>query len=289
MAGRQMPRVLFSYPECRAVVIELQSGEELGDHHVRERAVVEIISGRVSIESEEETVECEAGMLVTFDPDEHHTVWALDDAQLLLLLAPWPAAKHNTEPGQEHSQHVPANAVAEPIPPFDTTADRPGMTESGKAEIGGAVVVGVDGSAGSNQALRWAVAEAHVRKTQLQAIHALKLDYLVEAADDSSEAERTEHAGHLSEIQRAAQDLLERAIDEIAKDADGVEIERKVVEGDAAYVLVNAVGRDDLLVVGSRGHGGFTGLLLGSVSQQCAHHAPCPVVIVHARAGGGLQ
>jgi quercetin dioxygenase-like cupin family protein len=125
MAGRQMPRVLFSYPECRAVVIDLQSGEELGDHHVRERAVVEIVAGRVSIESGEETVECEAGVLVTFDPDEHHTVRALDDAQLLLLLAPWPAAKHNTEPGQEHSQHVPANAVAEPIPPFDTTVDRP--------------------------------------------------------------------------------------------------------------------------------------------------------------------
>ena len=120
----QMPRVLFSYPECRAVVIDLQSGEELGDHHVRERAVVEIIAGRVSIATEEETVECEAGMLVTFDPGEHHTVWALDDAQLLLLLAPWPAANHNTELGKEHSQHLPANAVSEPIPALETTADQ---------------------------------------------------------------------------------------------------------------------------------------------------------------------
>ena len=86
--------------------------------------MVEIIAGRVSIATEEETVECEAGMLVTFDPGEHHTVWALDDAQLLLLLAPWPAANHNTEPGKEHSQHLPANAVAEPIPALDTTADQ---------------------------------------------------------------------------------------------------------------------------------------------------------------------
>jgi quercetin dioxygenase-like cupin family protein len=119
-----MPRVLFSYPECRAVVIDLQGGEELGDHHVRERAVVEVLTGRVSIASEEETVECNAGMLLTFDPGEHHTVWALDDAQLLLLLAPWPATDHNTEPGKEHSQHLPANAVAEPIPTLDTTGDQ---------------------------------------------------------------------------------------------------------------------------------------------------------------------
>lgn len=108
--GQQMPRVLFSSPECRAVVIDLQRGEELGDHHVRERAVVEVVAGRVSIESGAETEECETGTLVTFDPGEHHTVRALADTRLLLLLAPWPAA------------HLPANAVIEPIPPGATTA-----------------------------------------------------------------------------------------------------------------------------------------------------------------------
>lgn len=106
-----MPRVLFSSPECRAVVIDLQCGEELGDHHVRERAVVEVVAGRVTIESGAETEECETGTLVTFDPGEHHTVRALADTRLLLLLAPWPAA------------HLPANAVIEPIPPGATTAD----------------------------------------------------------------------------------------------------------------------------------------------------------------------
>ena len=50
----------------------------------------------------------------------------------------------------------------------------------------------------------------------------------------------------------------------------------------AAQVLVDEADGADLLVVGSRGHGGFAGLLLGSVSQQCAHHAPCPVVIIRA-------
>ena len=61
-------------------------------------------------------------------------------------------------------------------------------------------------------------------------------------------------------------------------------IERRVVEGAPATVLVDESRQADLLVVGSRGHGGFAGLLLGSVSQQCAHHAACPVVIVHATA-----
>jgi nucleotide-binding universal stress UspA family protein len=63
-----------------------------------------------------------------------------------------------------------------------------------------------------------------------------------------------------------------------------IEIERVTAEGPAARVLIDAVGEDDLLVVGSRGHGGFSSLLLGSVSQQCAHHAPCPVVIVRGSA-----
>lgn len=111
-----MPRVLFSSLECRVVVIDLQTGQELGDHQVRERVVVEVIAGRVSIESSEETVECETGTLVTFDPGERHTVRALADARLLLLLAPWPAAEHSTESEKAHDQHLPANAVTEPIP-----------------------------------------------------------------------------------------------------------------------------------------------------------------------------
>jgi nucleotide-binding universal stress UspA family protein len=60
------------------------------------------------------------------------------------------------------------------------------MTEGGKAKIGGAVVVGVDGSAGSSEALRWAVAEARLRRTRLRAVHALKFDYAVEAMEGSS-------------------------------------------------------------------------------------------------------
>ena len=123
-AGRQIPRVLFSSPECRAVVLDLRAGEELGDHRVRERAVVEVVSGRVSIESSGETAECESGALVTFDPGEQHTVRALTDSRLLLLLAPWPAAKHYTDAEMSHAQHLPANATAaDAMHPSDTSAD----------------------------------------------------------------------------------------------------------------------------------------------------------------------
>jgi quercetin dioxygenase-like cupin family protein len=102
--GRQMPRVLFSTPECRAVVIDLETGEELGEHHLRERAILEVVFGRVAIESPPETAECDAGTLLTFEPGERHTIRALAESRLLLLLSPWPTGGH-----------IPANAVAEPL------------------------------------------------------------------------------------------------------------------------------------------------------------------------------
>jgi quercetin dioxygenase-like cupin family protein len=122
-SGTQMPRVLFTSPECRAVVIDLRGGEGLGDHRVRERAVVEVVSGCVSVHSAGETVECEAGTLLTFDPGEHHAVHALADARLLLLLAPWPAAKHNTEAEKGHEQYLPVNAMSDPVPSAGTTVE----------------------------------------------------------------------------------------------------------------------------------------------------------------------
>ncbi len=115
--GRQKPRVLFSSPECRLVVFELFRGEDMADHGVRERAVVEVISGRVLITTVQETVECDAGALVTFDPGERHSLRGLDDARLLLVLAPWPAAGHNDSAENPHDQHLPANASIAPDGP----------------------------------------------------------------------------------------------------------------------------------------------------------------------------
>jgi quercetin dioxygenase-like cupin family protein len=121
--GRQKPRVLFSSPECRAVVLDLAKGEGLGDHHVRERAVLEVLSGRVSVEAAGQAVECGAGTLVMFEPGEHHALRGLDDARLLLVLAPWPATGHNPPAEAAHDQHLPANATAAPL---DSRATRAG-------------------------------------------------------------------------------------------------------------------------------------------------------------------
>lgn len=149
-----------------------------------------------------------------------------------------------------------------------------------------AVVVGVDGSAGAKEALRWALAEARLRKAPLRAVHAWTFGYVGGSVEGypywgGSLGAYTSLGVDLGDLHHAAEDLLERALADAGADAEGIEIERQVVEGSAAEVLVAAASKDDLLVVGSRGHGGFAELLLGSVSQQCVHHAPCPVVVVH--------
>lgn len=113
---RQIPRVLFTSPECRAVVVDLRAGEEMGDHRVRERVVVQVLDGQVEIGSRGEAARCEAGTLVVFEPGERHSVRACRAARLLLLLAPWPAPGHYSDGEVDHTQHLPANAVADQAP-----------------------------------------------------------------------------------------------------------------------------------------------------------------------------
>ncbi|MGE5272921.1 MAG: AraC family ligand binding domain-containing protein [Verrucomicrobiota bacterium] len=108
------PRLLFTSPECRAVILELEGDEEMGDHRVRERAVVQVVGGRISVEASGETVECGAGTLLTFEPGEQHRIRALQDARLLLILAPWPAPDHYAGDGETAAGRVPVNAVVEP-------------------------------------------------------------------------------------------------------------------------------------------------------------------------------
>jgi nucleotide-binding universal stress UspA family protein len=150
------------------------------------------------------------------------------------------------------------------------------------------VVVGVDGSVGAQEALRWALVEGRLREAPVRVIHGWMFGYIGGSVEGDpylggSFGWYTSALGlDVSDLRRVAEDVLERALADVGADTEGVEIERQVVQGAAAEVLVAAAGPGDLLVVGSRGHGGFAGLLLGSVSQQCVHHASCPVVVVHA-------
>ncbi|MFC5905868.1 universal stress protein [Streptacidiphilus monticola] len=134
------------------------------------------------------------------------------------------------------------------------------------------IVVGVDGSASAQDALRWALAQARLSGATVDAVAsweqpiAYGVGYYVPLPE-----------GELAAV--TAKMLAER-VQQAQDDALPVEVHQQVVEGHPARVLIEAARGADLLVLGSRGHGGFAGALLGSVGQHCAQHAPCPVVIV---------
>jgi nucleotide-binding universal stress UspA family protein len=159
------------------------------------------------------------------------------------------------------------------------------MTDQVGLERERAVVVGVDGSVEASAALRFGIDEARMRKVPLRVIHVWTAGSVGEAFPFSggSRGWLTAEGLDFSEIRRAAEELLETAVAAAVQEDDSVEVETQLIEGIPADVLVGAVGPDDLLVVGSRGRGALAGVLLGSVSAQCVHHAPCPVVVVHAR------
>lgn len=141
----------------------------------------------------------------------------------------------------------------------------------------GSIVVGVDGSSESKAALRWALDEARLRQAKLRCVHA----WLFPSVTGPNGVATRLAAEVFETLRDDADELLESVIADVVSETDAdVEIVRSVVEGPPATALIAASDGADLLVVGSRGLGGFRGLLLGSVGQQCVHHASCPVVIV---------
>lgn len=115
--GRREPRVLFSRPECRAVLIDLNAGDEMGDHRTHEQAVLEVVSGRLAVSTSERRAECEAGTLVSFDPGETRSVEALEPSRILLTLAPWPGEGHFADGESPDPLHMPAQAAVPPMDP----------------------------------------------------------------------------------------------------------------------------------------------------------------------------
>ena len=136
------------------------------------------------------------------------------------------------------------------------------------------IVVGVDGSDTSRAALRWAIKEAVHHGSSVDAVHAWHYSY--------TGGGYTVDAGMIDPIMyhQAGEGLLNAVVD--AEDETGLAtpVHRVLVNDSPAFALLQAAKGADLIVVGSRGRGGFAGLLLGSVSQQVVHHAPCPVVVI---------
>lgn len=111
---RTGPRVLFSTSEARGVVIDLAPDEEMGDHRVRERAIVQVLAGSISCTSGEEISTCGEGTLIVFEPGETHSLRAHEPARLLLVLAPWPAPEHYGHDEDEDPHELPAHATQLP-------------------------------------------------------------------------------------------------------------------------------------------------------------------------------
>lgn len=136
----------------------------------------------------------------------------------------------------------------------------------------GRIVVGVDGSESSKQALRWAAHLAAAEGSRIEAVTAWEYPQVFNAPVD---------VGWRPDVD--ADTVLEETLDEVFGDERPEGLEPVVVHAPARTALIEASRGASLLVVGSRGHGGFAGLLLGSVSSACSEHAHCPVLVFHDR------
>lgn len=142
------------------------------------------------------------------------------------------------------------------------------MSDTGAFQI----VVGVDGSESSLTALEWAIVEAKLREAELTIVTTWSYPVMAGTPGDIVPEDSFKQV-----CERIQADALETA------SASGLTATGRVVRGSAVTALLDAAQSADLLVVGSRGHGGFTGLLVGSVSNQLVHHAACPVLVIRPK------
>ena len=134
------------------------------------------------------------------------------------------------------------------------------------------ILVGVDGSENSLRALRWALAEARVRGDAVELLHTWHFPYM---ADPTGMVPYPSTA-----LEECGTAILAEALKAVQADIGGLTVTTTVVQGAGASPLIEASRAADLVVIGRRGHGGFLTLVMGSVAQQVAAHAHCPVVVV---------
>ncbi len=151
------------------------------------------------------------------------------------------------------------------------------LTEGTQPE--GRIVVGVDGSPCSDKALRWAIMQAQLTGAGVEALASWQDPVASGYYSFGFSPVFTGDEDWAALTETYVQESLTRAVDALHPDA---RIVTRVVQGHPAQVLLEAAVGAELLVVGSRGHGTLAGILLGSVSQHCVQHAPCPVVVVPA-------
>ena len=140
---------------------------------------------------------------------------------------------------------------------MDTTTTRP-------------IVVGIDGSPDAARALDWAIAEATRRDLPLLLVHGVEVGAAAASPYGTGMV--------LEQLEEAGQTVLAAAVAYAVE--RGVEADARMEIGSAAHSLIEASRGAELVVVGNRGHGGFVGMLLGSVSNAVVHHAHCPVVVL---------
>ncbi|MEU5872157.1 universal stress protein [Glycomyces sp. NPDC047369] len=136
------------------------------------------------------------------------------------------------------------------------------------------IVVGVDGSDASRKALEWTLEYAAAMGLSVTAVHAWQIPFNYGTAAMVLPAQ---------EFAEEARRSLEKTVEEVAGAWPQVHVERLVKEGHPAKALLEVADEAPMLVVGSRGHGGFVGAVIGSVSQYCVTHARCPVLVVRSR------
>jgi nucleotide-binding universal stress UspA family protein len=149
-------------------------------------------------------------------------------------------------------------------------------------ELDGGIVVGHDGSECAQDALRWAAALAARSGLDLHVVRAWSLT--------TAPRPSTWEPGYvppMTDFEQAVRDELDGHVAAAGLDPS-VKVTTHVLHRPAARGLIEAAAKADLLVVGARGRGGFKGLLLGSVSDQAVHHAPCPVTVVRTGASRPL-
>ncbi|MEU2749813.1 universal stress protein [Streptomyces collinus] len=157
----------------------------------------------------------------------------------------------------------------------------PLMVVRGRPDPSGPVLLAVDGSPAGEAAVDFAFAEAALRGAPLVALHVWNTwsERAYEGPGDPLTAVVTD----AERLREAEQQLLDRVVADRQAAYPQVTVERRLVRSRIRATLIEASGKAQLMVAGARGHGGFTGLLLGSASQALLHHADCPVIVVRGK------